>query len=298
VNQPSTQDLRSSPSNAVLAAAFEETATLLEAQQASPHRVRAWRAGASAIRASDRSMADIFRREGRAGLEAVEHVGHGLASVLIEMLRSGRSRLLERLRGETTPVDLFAELPGIGEDLAERIHHELGIETLEDLEVAAHDGRLARLEGFGPKRVRAVQDVLAARLSRSVRHPSLAQALPRGAADAPSVATLLALDARYREEAAADRLKRIAPSRFNPGRVAWLPILHDERDGWTFTALFSNSALAHQLGRTHDWVLIYFERHGVEGRCTVVTETRGPLEHRRVVRGREAECRRHYDALH
>jgi len=61
------------------------------------------------------------------------------------------------------------------------------------------------------------------------------------------------------------------------------------------TALFSNTALAHELGRTRDWVVIYFGREGgPEHQRTVVTEARGPLEGRRVVRGREAACREHY----
>ena len=58
--------------------------------------------------------------------------------------------------------------------------------------------------------------------------------------------------------------------------------------------LFSNTARAHELGRTRDWVVIYFydgDHH--EGQCTVVTETHGPLAGKRVVRGREAEQRRH-----
>jgi hypothetical protein len=61
------------------------------------------------------------------------------------------------------------------------------------------------------------------------------------------------------------------------------------------TALFSNTALAHELGRTRNWVVIYFGREGgPEHQRTVVTETRGPLEGWRVVRGREAACREHY----
>jgi hypothetical protein len=65
---------------------------------------------------------------------------------------------------------------------------------------------------------------------------------------------------------------------------------HVERDGWAFTALFSNTARAHALGTTDDWVVLFFERDGAEGRATVVTERAGPLAGRRVVRGREAEC--------
>ncbi|MGI9174618.1 MAG: hypothetical protein ACR2GR_04810, partial [Rhodothermales bacterium] len=63
---------------------------------------------------------------------------------------------------------------------------------------------------------------------------------------------------------------------------------------WSFTALFSNSARAHELGKTDDWVVIYFDRGEGERQCTVVTETRGPLKGRRVVRGRERECRSYY----
>jgi hypothetical protein len=106
----------------------------------------------------------------------------------------------------------------------------------------------------------------------------------------PPVAMLLDVDREYRERAAAGRLRRIAPKRFNPGAEAWLPILHTEGADWRFTALFSNTALAHQLGRTRDWVVIYYETDRTpEGQCTVVTETQGPLKGRRVVRGREHE---------
>ena len=69
-------------------------------------------------------------------------------------------------------------------------------------------------------------------------------------------------------------------------------MLHREKDGWSFTALYSNTARAHALGATRDWVVIYFERDGHEDQCTVVTERSGPLAGQRVVRGREAECAR------
>lgn len=83
----------------------------------------------------------------------------------------------------------------------------------------------------------------------------------------------------------------IAPRRFNPTHRAWLPILHGHRDGWHFTAMFSNTELAHRLGRTDDWVVLYFhDDHGPEGQATVVTERRGRYRGLRVVRGREREC--------
>ena len=65
---------------------------------------------------------------------------------------------------------------------------------------------------------------------------------------------------------------------------------------WTFSP-YSNTARAHQLGRTHDWVVLYYyDGDHQEGQHTVVTETHGPLEGQRVVRGRESECSGYYAA--
>jgi hypothetical protein len=58
------------------------------------------------------------------------------------------------------------------------------------------------------------------------------------------------------------------------------------------TSLFSNTARAHELGMTGDWVIVYYERDGDEGQATIVTEHQGPLSDQRVVRGRESECLR------
>jgi hypothetical protein len=103
------------------------------------------------------------------------------------------------------------------------------------------------------------------------------------------------VDRQYRHDAAAGKLPLIAPRRFNPKHEAWLPVLHTDRGPWHFTALFSNTAKAHELGRTGDWVVLYF--HGDDHRetqRTVVTETHGPLTGRRVIRGHEADCIAHY----
>jgi hypothetical protein len=182
------------------------------------------------------------------------------------------------------PEALFRTIPGIGPELARRLVEDLQLTSLEAPETAAHDGTLAAAAGWGPRRVWLVQTALAERLGR----PRLRRA--RALAVRPPVAPLLDVDREYRERAAAGRLRKIAPKRFNPAGEAWLPILHTERGEWRFTALYSNTPLAHQLGRTHDWVVIYCETDALpEGQCTVVTQTRGPLKGRRIVRRREGE---------
>jgi putative hydrolase len=266
--------------NARIATTFAEIATLLEHQGASPHRVRAWSDAANAIRDHERELSDVFRDHGKVGLEAIPKLGPRLANVVIELVKTGKCGALDRLRGDG--IEVLERIPSLGPRLAARIHHDLGVETLEELEAAAHDGRLATVAGFGQRRIAGLRDVLATRLGR---------ARPPAGGTRPSVATLLDIDAEYRRAAAAGELRRIAPRRFNPGHEAWLPILHRERDGWAFTALYSNTALAHELGRTHDWVIVYYHQpHQPDGQATIVTERTGHLRGQRVVRGRESEC--------
>jgi DNA polymerase (family X) len=116
------------------------------------------------------------------------------------------------------------------------------------------------------------------------------------APERPSIAELLDVDREYREEAATNELRLIAPKENNPEGEAWLPILNTKRGERRYTALFSNTETAHALGKTDDWVVIYLDRPDVPGRAqwTVVTETHGDLEGKRVVRGREEECRAYY----
>lgn len=73
-----------------------------------------------------------------------------------------------------------------------------------------------------------------------------------------------------------------------------MPVLHTERGARHYTALFSNTARAHALGRTRDWVVLYADGEDGERQWTVVTDPSGALRGRRVVRGREAECLEHY----
>jgi len=280
---------RGIPSNQDVARRLDEVARLLEVQGANPFRVRAYRLAAEELRQLPVPAEEIARTEGVAGLERIPHVGPIIGRAIRDLVLTGRLPMLDRLRGESEPVSLLASVPGVGGVLAERLHHELGIGTLEDLETAAHDGRLTALAGIGPKRLAGITAALAQRLGR-VRPER------RPEAEAPPVEEILEVDREYREKADAGLLPLIAPRRFNPGRRAWLPVLHTRQGDRNYTVLYSNTATAHRLGRTHDWVVLYYDGAREEHQCTVVTARQGPLAGRRVVRGREAECLEHYGA--
>ncbi len=274
--------------NEAIAENLRQVADVLEQQGANPFRVNAYRKAAQTVDELDADLGAIFTEGGRRGLEALPGIGRSISMAIAEMLRSGRWSQLDRLRGNLDAEHLFRTIPGIGPELARRIHDELHIDTLEQLEIAAHNGRLATVRGIGERNSRSIRATLQSMLGgRRRRWP--------GARDGPSVALLLAVDLDYRRLAAAGKLPKIAPRRFNPGGEAWLPVMHTDRDGWHFTTLFSNTARAHELGKTDDWVVIYFDHHDQEeGQHTVVTETRGRLAGKRVVRGRERECRDYY----
>lgn len=113
------------------------------------------------------------------------------------MLITDRRRQLERLRGASYPAALFQDVPGIGPELASRI-----LETLEDHELAARDGRLETVDGVGPRRVASIRAVLDELLSRR-----------RAALEEPPVGRLLDVDRLYRPKAAAGGCPPLPPNR-------------------------------------------------------------------------------------
>ena len=268
--------------NEQVAGRLEEVARLLREQGSDPFRVAAYLRAAATVRSTREPLDELFRKRGLDGLKELPHIGESLGRAIRELLTHGRLPMLDRLSGEADPIALLMSVPGIGRVFAERLHEELGLETLADFEAAAHDGRIETIAGFGSKRLAGVRDSLAQRLGR--------MRLPASTGTPPSVSELLDVDREYRQKAAAGALQRIAPRRFNPLGESWLPVLHTRRGPRRYTALFSNTARAHRAGKTRDWVVLYSDNGRGESRHTVITAAFGPLSGRRVVAGREDEC--------
>jgi DNA polymerase/3'-5' exonuclease PolX len=184
--------------NEQIADRLEEAARLLRDQGADPFRIGAYLRAAATVRSMRVPVDELFRQQGLEGLKELPHVGESIARAIRELLTHGRLPMLDRLRGEADPVALLVSVPGIGRILAERLHDELGLETLAELEAAAHDGRLETIAGFGAKRLAGIRDSLAQRLGRLRVPPKIETP--------PSVAELLDVDRQYREKAAAGQL--------------------------------------------------------------------------------------------
>lgn len=161
--------------NADIAAALRETAELLELENESTFRIRAYENASNTIGGLTEDVRTIAA-EGR--LKKVKGIGPGIASKIEELLETGSIEYLENLRRDFPPgVRSLMAVPGVGPSLARRVYRELGIDSLDELRAAAGDGRLAELSGLGPK---SAENVLRAldRVSKEEHRILIGQARP------------------------------------------------------------------------------------------------------------------------
>ena len=275
--------------NLFIARRFREAADLIERLgDDNPFRTAAYRRGARVVERLTRDVGEIYRQEGEPGLKKLRAIGASLATTIVELLDTGRWEMLEGLRDRGTPYRTFEGIPGIGPDLAKRLYETLEVESLEALQVAAEQGKLERVPGIGPQRSRALRLMLVGLLMNPPMRDD-------GGKIAPAIDLLLAIDVIYRSRAGHGELPKVAPRRFNPKGESWLPIMNLTRGGYRFLVRYSNTARAHSLQTTLDWVVIDYVNDEGKGQCTVVTETRGGLQGHRVVRGREPDCHDYYE---
>src|SRR5579884_1795240 len=159
-----------SMNNQVIADVLDEIAELLELKGESAFRVRAYEKAAAAVRSLPADISDLAG-EGR--LQSIPGVGGALAQKIDEYLRTGRMEYLEGLRAQFPPgVRQLMGVPGVGPKLAARAYQELGVETLDGLQEAAADGRLAALPRLGERTAEnLLKAIERARSQQSTRLP-------------------------------------------------------------------------------------------------------------------------------
>jgi DNA polymerase (family X) len=146
--------------NAEIAEAFEELAGLYELDGAVVYRVTAYRNAAKAIREAGVSVAEMAR-QGR--VDELAGVGRTIAEKIDALLETGSIPSADKLKARI-PAGLIAitRIPGLGPKRAKLLHDELGITSLDELRVAAEQGRLKDVPGFGAKAEENVMAALAA----------------------------------------------------------------------------------------------------------------------------------------
>ena len=130
-------------------AVLKEMASILEITGANRFEVMAYQNGADNLEDWEGDLATAVE-EGT--LTELPGIGKGLSAIITELAREGRSAEHERLRG-LIPMSLLELLavPGLGARKIQRLHLELGVASLDELERAAQEQRIRALKGFGAR---------------------------------------------------------------------------------------------------------------------------------------------------
>jgi len=142
--------------NADIAAAFEHVADLLEYEGQNAFRIRAYRAAARTIGSLVEPLAGV-RGDPARKLTDLDGIGGDLAGKIEVLLDTGRLPLLDELRARVPAVAFeLMRVPGLGPKKAKSLVDQLGIGSLQELEAACREGRVAGLKGFGDKTQAAI----------------------------------------------------------------------------------------------------------------------------------------------
>lgn len=117
-----------------------------------PFKPRAYEKSALIIEGLEESIDEIYKKDGRRGLENIPTVGKGIAEVIEELLKTGKSKIYDDLK-KKIPVNLseLTSVAGVGPKSILKLYKELGIKNVNDLEKAARAEKIRNLEGFGQR---------------------------------------------------------------------------------------------------------------------------------------------------
>ena len=137
-------------SNDEIAEVFENMAVLLEMKGDTVFKIRAYQRAARAI--SQLSFALEPAVQEGVDLRKIPGIGKAISDKTREYLETGRVDAYDRLLAELPDGILtLLTIPGIGTKTAMLISQELGVSTVEGIEKAIYDGRLAALPRLGQR---------------------------------------------------------------------------------------------------------------------------------------------------
>ena len=151
-------------------------ATLLELKGENPFKSRAYQNAARTLETMSEPL-DKVVAEARLG--ELKGIGEALQQKITELVTTGRLQYYEDLKAATPPgLVAMLDIPALGPKKTKALHDALGIESVEQLEQACKDGRIAGLKGFGEKTQANILEGIHRRRSYATRH-LLSEALPR-----------------------------------------------------------------------------------------------------------------------
>ncbi|MDH2899499.1 MAG: DNA polymerase/3'-5' exonuclease PolX [archaeon] len=135
--------------NSLVASMLDELADYSEMEDDQPYRARAYRRAAQTISSMEEDIENLSKK---GSLKEIPGVGEGIEKKIVEILKTGKLVTLEKMK-QRNAVDVtsLAKVEGIGPKTVKALYKELKIRNLDELESAIKDGRLADFRGLGVK---------------------------------------------------------------------------------------------------------------------------------------------------
>ncbi len=163
--------------NKEFAELLEEAADLLEIKNI-PWKPQAYRKAARTIQGLSEDIEKIYKEKGKNGLDDIPSIGPGITAHIIEFLQKGKVQKFLELK-QSVPKDLrkMISIPSLGPKRVAKLYKNLHIRTIKQLETAAKNGQIAKLEGFGKKLQEEIKDGIQI-VSQEINQTPIGIALP------------------------------------------------------------------------------------------------------------------------
>ncbi|MCI0529015.1 MAG: DNA polymerase/3'-5' exonuclease PolX [Nitrospira sp.] len=137
--------------NGEIARILREIAILLD-MEGVQFKPRAYEKVAYAVEALDQPLSELYQKEGVKAIEAIPGVGRAIGEKIVTLIETGRLPYYDELK-QKIPVDLasLTSIEGLGPKMIKSLYDQLGIKTVDELEKAAHEGKIRHLPHFGEK---------------------------------------------------------------------------------------------------------------------------------------------------
>lgn len=164
--------------NVEIARVFQRIAGILAIQGANPFRIRAYERAAVTIEGLPEDLTDAYARGGERALREIPGIGEDLSQKITELLRTGRLRFLRELTRKV-PAGLLdvMDVEGMGPKRTAYVWRRFGVRTLRDLERLCRSGKLGQQRGWGEQSVRNILQAIDMLRRFGARMP-LGKALP------------------------------------------------------------------------------------------------------------------------
>ncbi|MEP6664079.1 MAG: DNA polymerase/3'-5' exonuclease PolX [Verrucomicrobiota bacterium] len=145
-----------------------EIGTLLELKGENPFKTRAYVNAARTLEGLSEPLEKIIAEE---RLGEIKGIGDALQKKITELVTTGRLIYYEELKA-SLPSGLLEMLgvPGLGPKKVKALYEKLNITSLDELEAACKDGKVAVLDGFGEKTQQKICEGIAFRRQYASRH--------------------------------------------------------------------------------------------------------------------------------